>query len=1294
MTFKSPVAESLPEPVICASSDGLLAMLEKQAAHRPENIAVKDDCSSLNYRDFLQTIRRNATTLHSMIDESVQFIGLYCDPSVAMICGAWSILAAGRGYLPLAPDYPAERLRYMMHDSGIKVVLTQTHLKAQLAHIAGAGVKIISCDELQDATTDALSPVLPVQREPLAYMIYTSGSTGKPKGVVVTGANISHQMAWLKKEFGFDHQDRILQKTPVSFDAAQWEILAPAFGSQLVVAAKNCYRDPDAMIETLQNHRITVLQCVPTLLQALVGHPLFPDCLTLKKVFSGGEILTRNLAVEFFQRLPQATLTNLYGPTECTINASSFTLEPESVEGYPDAIAIGRPVADTLYHVLDSAGAPVKPGETGELYISGLQVAQGYWQRPDLTREKFITLPGNTTPGHHRLYRTGDLVRQDSSGNTFFVGRADNQIKLRGYRVELDEIRLAIENHHWVKTAAVIVKQDPRSGFQTLIACVELDKRQAALMDQDNHDSHHISKSSKFQVRAQLSNAGCRQLSTEQRAQSIALAFKEPDREQRKIAFGRKTYRFFAGDTPLTEQRLIGVLSCQPPAGEVPPGQRTLTAEAFGIMLRYFGQFINEERLLPKYAYASPGALYATQLYLELSGVAGLPTGIYYYHPIEHLLVPVAPLVATTEPWIKLHFIGNRDAIQPVYKNNLREVLEMEAGHMLGLFDQLLPAFGLHAERSASQRGELPFWYEGKEYDDYLGGYLVSRRPARPDAAQIERYLQIHQPTGGLQPGLYVFRQGALHFLTDSMLQKKDVIAINQRVFERAQFGISVVCNGADPDEHYTLVGREMHRLQSNDQLLGMMSSGYSSKSQHDLPAAVTLRSILAENKLPMDCLYFCLGGSISEAQYLHEGMNEDRIHMQGPVELLKEDLTAQLPKYMVPNKVIIVDNLPHTANGKIDLQALKARTELHDTAESGEKTPLSTALEQAVGKIWCAVMKWETVFANDDFFEGGGNSLTAVALVNRINRHFNIKLPLQVIFQTPTISGLAAAVAACRQSDVDCSRLIKLNAFSERPVFCWPGLGGYPLNLRQLAENLPDQRAFFGVQALGINEGEAPLQTIQQMALADIAQIKAVQPRGPYTLWGYSFGARVAFETAAQLEAQGEEVETLCLLAPGAPVTQMEREQRYEHKAAFNNPVFLAILFSVFAHQIDGPLLARCLAQCQTREAFIAFICQRFPLLHEEIVERIIRIVEITYDFSYAFDELQNRQLRAPVTIVKAQGDHYSFLDNASGFSLQPPTLIELNVDHYAVLKSQGIDELLQKLPPAIHHKDKKYVE
>ncbi len=347
-------------------------------------------------------------------------------------------------------------------------------------------------------------------------------------------------------------------------------------------------------------------------------------CTTLRRVYSGGEILSRNLAAQLLAELPAAELINLYGPTECTINASSHTVDRATVTdpdaAAPTAIPIGRPAYDTTFHIRD-----------GELCIGGVQVARGYLDRPELTAERFLT-----TDTGERLYRTGDLAHWNEDGTVQFAGRADNQIKLRGFRVELDEIALAIENHDWVRNAAVIVKDEPRTGFQNLVACVELAPKEAALMDQGNHGAHHQSKESKLQVKAQLSNAGTRPDADLAGRPAVVLPGATPSDRMRRTVFARKTYRFYEGGE-VTRADVLAALARRP-EGVGSRAVGSLTAADLGEILRWFGQFTSEERLLPKYGYASPGALYATQLYVELRGIAGLEPGTYYYHPVRHQL--------------------------------------------------------------------------------------------------------------------------------------------------------------------------------------------------------------------------------------------------------------------------------------------------------------------------------------------------------------------------------------------------------------------------------------------------------------------------------------------------------------------------------------------------------------------------------------------------------------------------------------------------------------------------------
>jgi len=295
---------------------------------------------------------------------------------------------------------------------------------------------------------------------------------------------------------------------------------------------------------------------------------------------------------------------------------------------------------------------------------------------------------------------------------------------------------------------------------------------------------------------------------------------------------------------------------------------------------------------------------------------------------------------------------------------------------------------------------------------------------------------------------------------------------------------------------------------------------------------------------------------------------------------------------------------------------------------------------------------------------------------VNKINRELGKELPLEVLFEYPKLADLAARIESST-SETSSRAVLLHNEGAGKPVFCWPGLGGYPMNLRLLAREAGVGRPFYGIQAHGINAGEAPHPTIEEMAAADIAEIRRVQPEGPYTLWGYSFGARAAFEAAWQLEQSAEQVENLLLICPGNPKVRAVDGDRYGRERSYRNPAYVTILFSVFAGSISGPELDKCLSAAGDEDGFVSFVQKLFPALDEQLIRRITRIVGETYEFDYSFRELNERSLDAPVTIFKAAGDDYSFIESRSGYSADPPTLVGLDGDHYSVLKECGVAEL-----------------
>jgi thioesterase domain-containing protein/acyl carrier protein len=528
-----------------------------------------------------------------------------------------------------------------------------------------------------------------------------------------------------------------------------------------------------------------------------------------------------------------------------------------------------------------------------------------------------------------------------------------------------------------------------------------------------------------------------------------------------------------------------------------------------------------------------------------------------------------------------------------------------------------------------------------------------------------------------LPAGQYHYTDGALERISDDLVLRKHVIAINQQVYERSSIGITVMSTKADDWTSYVRLGRELQRLQMNRLNLGFMSSGYSSKTGNDLPSATRIASILRACGREAGPSYFFVGGRVASDQLRSEGMNEDVVHMRGPAEIIKDDLVSFLPDYMIPNRVIILDSLPRTVNGKIDMKAL---ADLDVGTVDRPFVEPRTETEVRLCDLWKAALKCEAVSVRDDFFELGGNSLLAVSIVNKVNKAFGSSLPLQVLFEAPTIEKLASTLDDEHRHES--SRLVALRpGGSANPIFCWPGLGGYPMNLRLLANRLAMGRPFYGVQAHGVNADEVPYRTIEKMAAEDVRMIRRVQPSGPYMLLGYSFGARVAFEAAHQLEQAGEEVDHVFLIAPGSPKVGPGEGAADTAGSVYSDRRYVSILFSVFAGSISHPLLEECLSTARDEDSFVSFIDGMSKELGPTLIRRIVRIVERTYQSRYVFDELDGRRIDAPVTIFKAKGDDYSFIEGRTGYCTSPPTFVNLDVDHYGVLKDPGVGELVRQI-------------
>jgi len=433
------------------------AWFRAQVALRGNAIALEMGGRQLSYAELDALSDRVASALHRRGVGREVVVGLYVTRSVEMMVCLLGILKAGGAYLPLDPAFPAQRIEYLVRDSGVSLIVTERSL---LNSLPNGGATVLPVEDLL-ATEAGDMPGEQVRAEDLAYLIYTSGSTGQPKGTEITHRSLVNLLDSMLREPGLGKEDTLVAVTTLSFDIAGLELFGPLVsGGKLVLASREQVLDPMALADLLERSEATVLQATPSTWRMLVesGWLGKPDL----RMWCGGEALSVELADSLLTR--GSELRNLYGPTETTIWSAAHR-----VSSGEDPILIGRPIANTRMYILDNHGEPLPVGANGELYIAGQGVARGYRDRVELTSERFLPEP---FVAGERMYRTGDLARYRRDGQIQLLGRADQQIKLRGHRIELGEIEAALERHASVQQAVVSVHG--KDANRRLVAYVRL----------------------------------------------------------------------------------------------------------------------------------------------------------------------------------------------------------------------------------------------------------------------------------------------------------------------------------------------------------------------------------------------------------------------------------------------------------------------------------------------------------------------------------------------------------------------------------------------------------------------------------------------------------------------------------------------------------------------------------------------------------------------------------------------------------------------------------------------------
>jgi amino acid adenylation domain-containing protein len=450
----------------------LHGLVQAQVRRAPEAVAVVfddparpagDPCPALTYRELDARADLLAGRLRGAGAGAGAIVAVCAERCLELVVGLLAVLKTGAAYLPLDPEYPPDRLAFMLADAAPRVVLATPALAGLVPPVAGVEPVPLTAGDPPAGPADPHPPADPGE---VAYVIYTSGSTGRPKGVPNTHRGIHNRLDWMQRTLRLTAGDTVLQKTPAGFDVSVWEFFWPlATGARLVLARPGGHKDAAYLRDAIRRHGVTTVHFVPSMLGAFLATEEIETCHSLRRVICSGEALPVHLARALHQRL-NCALYNLYGPTEAAIDVTAWECRPELLDGEA-RVPIGRPIQNTRAYVLDGAGEPVPVGIAGELHLAGAGLALGYLNRPGLTAQRFR--PDPFGPPGERMYATGDRVRWRADGTLDYLGRLDQQVKLRGQRIEPGEIESVLRDAPGVREAVVILRED-RPGDQRLVA--------------------------------------------------------------------------------------------------------------------------------------------------------------------------------------------------------------------------------------------------------------------------------------------------------------------------------------------------------------------------------------------------------------------------------------------------------------------------------------------------------------------------------------------------------------------------------------------------------------------------------------------------------------------------------------------------------------------------------------------------------------------------------------------------------------------------------------------------------
>jgi amino acid adenylation domain-containing protein len=976
-------------------------LFERQVARSPDAVAVISGGAELTYAALNRRANRVAHRLRGLGVAADVPVAICCERGADAVVAILAVLKAGGAYVPLDPCYPPDRLAYMLEDSGAAIVLATAASQAQAP--GGANLLLVD-EEAAFAGESELDPAVAGTPEDLCYLIYTSGSTGRPKGVMGPHRGTVNRLQWMWRAFPFAKGETLCQKTSLSFVDSVWELFGGLLqGVPTLLLGDAAVKDPRALVEALSAHRVTRLVLVPSLLRALLasGIDLARELPHLNYLVLSGEALPHDLYESTRQELGEARILNLYGSSEIAADALCCDLAAAGTGGR--TVPIGRPIANMKAYVLDLFEKPVPVGIPGELYIAGAGLARGYRNLPDLTGRKFVADPFDDRPGA-RMFRTGDRVRYRDDGQLDYLGRLDDQVKVRGYRVELGEIEAILAGHPKVaEPAAAIVEVGgeprlvayvvPKAGDEEAAPDLEA---QLALGWRGIWDETYLSAEA---MDGAFNIAGWNSSYDSAAIPEAEMREWVDQTVERLLSFRPKRVLEIGCGTGLLLLRVARhceeyvATDFSPAALDHVRGEIAKAPKQFAHVELLEREAIDAEGLggpfdlvvINSVIQYFPSLDYLRRV-LEAAIAATAPDGAVFVGDVRS-----EPLLSAFHTSVELHRAADRlaaEALRARVRHQLAHEKELAVAPALfhelpGVAQVTVDLKGgtalnevVHyrydvtlrrAKQVAAPRKWLD-WSDGALTLAGLSTMLSEEKPALLGVAGV--------PNGRIESAMI-----ALDLLAEGRAGTAG--ALRRALARRGRAGI-------DPEELRAL-GREAGYEVST----GWLGSGADGT---------------------FDVLFHRGGGfGFPSARRSDPAAGAARttnpvatVRGQELVQELRALLQERLPEQMVPATIVLLDELPRTPNGKVDRKALPAPGSARSEV-AGLYVAARTATEKRLAVIWADLLNVERVGAADNFFEIGGHSLLAMQLVSRIRVEFGKEIPVRAIFEAPTVLALAA---------------------------------------------------------------------------------------------------------------------------------------------------------------------------------------------------------------------------------------------------------------------------------------------